>query len=453
LIEFKPHAYQKKAIQFGLDHERCGLLLPMGAGKTVTTLTILNELIGIEVARILIIGPVRVIKSTWPDEIQKWSHTKDIKFSVVAGTAKQRKNALQVDAQIYLIGKENVTWLVEQNLFDFDMVVIDELSTFKNPGSKRFKALRKMMPLTERFIGLTGTPAPKGVPDLWAQIYLMDQGERLGRTLSEFRARYLKPGRQNGHVVYDWKVRDSCEELIYERISDICMSLDQKDCAELPPVQYIKVKASMTEKTMKAYTTFKREKVLEFESNEELMAVNAGVLCGQLLQMTSGEIYIKDEFGDNVGTKVIHDAKLNSLDDLIESANGNPVMVFYYYRHELSRIKAHLKAQGLNVRALSDEKDVRDWNNGDVDVLLIHPASAGHGLNLQQGGHIAVWYTLPNWNLELYQQANARIYRQGQKENVSIYQIIVPGTIDEDMLKALDEKDVTQKRLIEALRR
>ncbi len=209
----------------------------------------------------------------------------------------------------------------------------------------------------------------------------------------------------------------------------------------------------MSEKAMKAYTTFKREKVLEFESNEELMAVNAGVLCGQLLQMTSGEIYIKDEFGDNVGTKVIHDAKLNSLDDLIESANGNPVMVFYYYRHELSRIKAHLKAQGLNVRALRDEKDVRDWNNGDIDVLLIHPASAGHGLNLQQGGHIAVWYTLPNWNLELYQQANARIYRQGQKENVSIYQIIVPGTIDEDMLKALDEKDVTQKRLIEALRR
>lgn len=358
-----------------------------------------------------------------------------------------------MDAQIYLIGKENVTWLVEQNLFDFDMVVIDELSTFKNPGSKRFKALRKMMPLTERFIGLTGTPAPKGVPDLWAQIYLMDQGERLGRTLSEFRARYLKPGRQNGHVVYDWKVRDGCEELIYERISDICMSLDQKDCAELPPVQYIKVKASMSEKAMKAYTTFKREKVLEFESNEELMAVNAGVLCGQLLQMTSGEIYIKDEFGDNVGTKVIHDAKLNSLDDLIESANGNPVMVFYYYRHELSRIKAHLKVQGLNVRALSDEKDVRDWNNGNIDVLLIHPASAGHGLNLQSGGHIAVWYTLPNWNLELYQQANARIYRQGQKENVSIYQIIVPGTIDEDMLKALDEKDVTQKRLIEALRR
>lgn len=454
MTEFKPHDYQKKAINFGLDHKKCGLLLPMGAGKTVTTLTIISLLKLIDTEKALIIGPVRVIKSTWPEEIEKWSHTKDLSYSIIAGTPKQREKALQQKADIYLIGKENVTWLVDNKYFDFDMVVIDELSTFKNPKSQRFRALRKVMPLADRFIGLTGTPAPKGIPDLWSQIYLIDQGERLGRTLTQFRERYLIPGRRNGMIVYDWKPRPDAEEKIYKKISDVCMSLDQADCAKLPPVQYLKKPIELPQKAMNNYRAFKREKVLELDNNESLLAVNAGVLCGQLLQMTSGEIYKRDQLGNKLEeVATLHAAKLEALDDLIESANQNSVMVFYYFKHELKRIKEHLKKQKLEVRSLENEDDVRDWNAGKIDVLLLHPASAGHGLNLQRGGHIAIWYTLPNWNLELYQQANARIYRQGQKQNVTIYQIIARGTVDEDMLDALEHKNITQKALIEALRR
>ena len=334
------------------------------------------------------------------------------------------------------------------------MVVIDELSTFKNPKSQRFRALRKVMPLADRFIGLTGTPAPKGIPDLWSQIYLIDQGERLGRTLTQFRERYLIPGRRNGMIVYDWKPRPDAEEKIYKKIGDVCMSLDQADCAKLPPVQYLKKSIELPQKAMTEYHAFKREKVLELDNNESLLAANAGVLCGQLLQMTSGEIYKRDQLGNKLEeVATLHAAKLEALDDLIESANQNPVMVFYYFKHELKRIKEHLKKQKLEVRSLENEDDVRDWNDGKIDVLLLHPASAGHGLNLQRGGHIAIWYTLPNWNLELYQQANARIYRQGQKQNVTIYQIVARGTVDEDMLDALEHKNITQKALIEALRR
>lgn len=450
---FNPHDYQKKAIAFGLENKKCGLLLPMGAGKTVTTLTIISDLLLLDSYKILIIGPVRVIRSTWPDEIGKWEHTKDLTFSIIDGTPKQREKALQQKVDVYLIGKENVAWLIDNKHFDFNMVVIDELSTFKNPRSKRFKALRSVMPLTDRFIGLTGTPAPKGIPDLWSQIYLMDQGQRLGRTLTAFRTAYLTPGRRNGMVIYDWKPQPDAEDRIYKKIGDICMSLDQADCAKLPPVQYLKKYVILPKKVMTDYHAFKREKVLNIE-DDQVLAANAGVLCGQLLQMTSGQIYKKDEFGvttDEVTT--IHEAKLQALDDLIESANQNPVMVFYYYKHELRRIQEHLKKQGLEVRSLETEQDVRDWNAGKIDVLLLHPASAGHGLNLQQGGHIAVWYTLPNWNLELYQQANARIYRQGQKQNVTIYQILAKDTIDEDMLDALEHKNITQKALIAALRR
>lgn len=451
---FSPHDYQKKAINFGLDHKKCGLLLPMGAGKTVTTLTIISDLLLLESYKILIIGPVRVIRSTWPDEIEKWSHTKDLTYSIIDGTPKQRERALQEEADVYLIGKENVAWLVDNKYFDFNMVVIDELSTFKNPRSKRFKALRSVMPLTDRFIGLTGTPAPKGIPDLWSQIYLMDQGQRLGKTLTAFRQTYLTPGRRNGMVVYEWKPQPDAEDRIYKKIGDICMSLDQTDCAKLPPVQYLKKCVNLPKKTMTDYHAFKREKVLELGDDEQLLAVNAGVLCGQLLQMTSGQIYKKDEFGQNTHeVATIHEAKLGALDDLIESANQNPVMVFYYFKHELKRITEHLKKQKIEVRSLGNEDDVRDWNDGKIEVLLLHPASAGHGLNLQRGGHIAIWYTLPNWNLELYQQANARIYRQGQKQSVTIYQIVAKDTVDEDMLDALEHKDITQKALIAALRR
>ncbi len=454
MTAFRPHEYQKKAIKFALKNKKCGLFLPMGAGKTVTTLTVLDRLVQIEVCKALIIGPVRVIQSTWPDEIDKWDHTREMSYSVVVGSQTKRLEALATDADVYLIGKENVAWLVDTlKDWDFDMVIVDELSTFKNPKSQRFKALRRVMPKVDRFIGLTGTPAPKGIPDLWSQIYLMDRGYRLGKTLTEFRTRYLKPGRRNGMTIYEWKPQDDAEERIYEKIGDICMSLDQKDCAELPPVQYLNNDISLPKDVMQNYVQYKRDKVLELQNDEKLIAANAGTLCGQLLQMTSGEIYQKNNHGEVIGTHDLHPNKLAALDDLIESANGNPVLVFYYFKHEKERILKHLEIQRLKVRALEDKKDLTNWNRGKLDVLLLHPASAGHGLNLQKGGHIAIWYTLPNWNLELYQQANARIYRQGQKQNVQIYHIIAKNTVDEDMLDALERKDVTQKALIEALRR
>lgn len=425
----------------------------MGAGKTVTTLTILKFLLDIQaVKRILIIGPVRVIEHTWPDEVAKWTHTQSMTYSVVTGTQKKRIQALDEDADIYLIGKENVKWLIDSRLFDFDMVVIDELSTFKNPRSQRFKALKTEMPKVDRFIGLTGTPAPKGIPDLWSQIYLMDRGERLGKTLTAFRQRYLKPGRRNGYIVYNWLLQEDAEERIYTKLSDICMSLKAEDCAELPPVQYLDYKVELTPKVKTKYRAFKREKVLSVQ-DDNILAANAGVLYQMLLQMTSGEIYVKDDSGKNVRTDILHEEKLKALDDLIESANGQPVLVFYYFQHEEARIRKHLQDQKLEVMTLSEDGSIEAWNSGKLDVLMLHPASGGHGLNLQQGGHIAVWYTLPNWNLELYQQANARIYRQGQKQPVTIYRLIADSSIDEDMAMALEQKDVTQKALIQALRR
>lgn len=447
---FEPHGYQKKAIDFAITHDHCGLFLPMGAGKTVTTLTIIKNLLAIEASKILIIGPVRVIESTWPDEIQKWDHTKDMTYSIVVGSPKKRREALHARADIYLIGKENVAWLVnETTLWDFDMVVIDELSTFKNPRSQRFKALKQVMPLVDRFIGLTGTPAPKGLPDLWSQLYLIDRGQRLGRTLTEFRYRYLTPGRRNGAIVYEWKPQPNAEERIYKRIGDVCMSLDQKDCAELPPLQVLDYKVKLPPEAMKRYHAFKRERVLTLET-DEVIAANAGVLTGQLAQFTSGEIYRKDILTkQTVGTEILHDEKMKALEDLMEAATGHPILVFYYFQHERDRILAAFK----QARVLDTADDIRDWNEGKIDMLLVHPASAGHGLNLQQGGHIAIWYSLPNWNLELYQQANARLYRQGQTHAVTIYRIIAADTIDEDQEQALERKSITQADLIQALRR
>ena len=454
MTRFNPHAYQRKAIDFAMEHDHCGLFLPMGAGKTVTTLTIIEELLLLGyVSKVLIIGPVRVIQSTWPDEIGKWEHTQDMTYSVIAGTPNQRRKALKENADLYLIGKENVCWLIDENPdFDFDMVVIDELSTFKNPKSQRFKALRRVMPKVARFIGLTGTPAPRGIPDLWSQIYLMDQGQRLGRTLRVFRAKYLQPGRRNGYIVYEWLPQPGAATQIYEDIGDICMSLDPKDCAELPPVSYLDYKVKLPKKTMEEYHAFKRERILDLK-DEKLIAANAGVLCAQLKQITSGEVYTKQNpNGTTTGSKRIHSTKLDALDDLLEAANGNPTMVFYWFQHEKERLLEHLQKEHT-VRTLETPQDVIDWNLGDIEVLLLHPASAGHGLNLQRGGHTAIWYTLPNWNLELYQQANARIYRQGQDKHVTIYRIMAEGTIDEDEARALENKDVTQKALIQALRR
>lgn len=449
---FKPHGYQAKAIEWGLAKPRCGLFLPMGAGKTVTTLSIISELLMFDVKKVLIIGPKRVVEATWPDEIEKWNTTRFLSWGLIDAKMAKGKTAMPSGKEIYLIGKDNVTALVEMldRRWPFDMVVIDELSTFKSPKSKRFKALRRVMPATKRFIGLTGTPAPKGIPDLWAQIFLMDQGERLGKTQRTFQQRYLYPIRTNGHVVYDWGVRDGAAEAIYEAIGDICMSINQSECADLPPVTYIDRCIDLG-KGLTQYSEFKREKVLEAcEGNldDAIIAANAGVLTLLLSEFTSGQIYT----ADHTDVHTLHAKKLEELEDLMISANGQPVMVFYYFKHEEARIKSHFE-KTYEVRTIESKRDIDRWNEGKIDMLLVHPASAGHGLNLQKGGHIAVWYSLPNWNLELYQQANARIYRQGQKDPVVIYHLLAKGTIDEDMLAALKNKDVTQAKLIAALRR
>lgn len=434
---FKPHGYQKRGIKWIVENPKCGLFLPMGAGKTPTTLEAIRQLMyeRFEVEKVLIIGPVRVIKSTWPDEIQKWNFP--LSYSLVTGTPAQRLKALEQKADLYLIGKENVPWLTENYNWDFDMVVVDELSAFKNPQAKRFKALRKFIP--DRFVGLTGTPAPKGLPDLWAQLYLMDRGERLGRTLGMFRTAYLYPLIQNGYTVYKWGVKDGAEEAIYKKISDICMSISEKEYATLPDLNLVDYLLDL--ESISKYRQFKRDMVLPFEEDRALLADNAGVLCGKLLQFCSGQIYT------DRGIETVHEQKLDALEDLVTSANGNPIIVFYYYKHELERLKKRFP----QARTLDGPDTVREWNHGDIDILLLHPASSGHGLNLQQGGHIAVWFTLPNWNLELYQQANARLYRQGQTEKVTIYHIIFRQTIDVTMLEALKAKSVTQENLLESL--
>lgn len=447
--EFKPHGYQKRGIQWILDHPSCGLFLPMGAGKTATTLMALDELMNdrFEIERVLIIGPKRVIETTWPDEVQKWKQTRDFRVSVISGTVRKRTEAVQANADIYLIGKENVVWLVDQVGRDWkwDMVVIDELSTFKNPQSKRFKALRSVIPAAKRFVGLTGTPTPKGLPDLWSQIYLMDRGERLGRTLGAFRSAYLKPGMMNGYTVYSWNVQPGADKRIQAKIADICMSIDEKEYATLPDLQMIDWPVDL-KGDLKKYKAFKREMVLELGDDDQVLASNAGALLGKLLQYTSGQIYTDDH-----ETATLNNHKLEALTELMESANHEPVLVFYWFKHEKDRIMKHLTSKGFTGRAMEDKDDIKLWNEGRLDFLLLQPSSAGHGLNLQQGGHLAIWYSLPNWNLELYQQANARIYRQGQLNKVVIYHLLAKGTVDQDMLKALKSKEVTQRDLLEAL--
>lgn len=448
-MRFKPHRYQLMAKNWIMDHSKSGLFLPMGMGKTSITLTAIDDLMydRFEITRALIIAPVRVAETTWPDEIMKWDHTKHLTFSRILGTRKQRLDAINKKADIYLINRENVSWLVDhwQSDWPYDLVVIDELSGFKNPQAKRFKALRKVMPLVERFVGLTGTPAPKGLPDLWAQIYLMDQGERLGHTLSIFRSRYLEPGRRNGYIVYEWLLQPNAKRRIYDAISDICMSLKSEDWLQLPDCQYIKHEVSLSEKVMKQYHRFKREKILQICDDGVITAANAGVVTNKLLQFTAGAIY-----DENKNVQEIHTAKLEALEDLIEAANGNPVIVFYYFRHDYDRIRSRFT--DLNVGTIEEQQDVANWNDGQIDILLLHPASAGHGLNLQSGGSIIIWYTLPNWNLELYLQANARLHRQGQKEVVRIYHLLAKGTVDEDMMIALENKEINQQALIDALK-
>lgn len=451
-MKYIAHDYQTRAIDWCINNPRCGLFLPMGAGKTVITLTAISKLKQKgEANKALIIAPVRVARTTWPSEIEKWEHTKHLTYTVIDGPEKNRLKALQNQSDIFIIGKEQVKWLVDTcgSKWPFDMVIVDELSTFKNHQAQRFKALKKVAKKFKRFIGLTGTPAPRGIPDLWSQIYLIDAGARLGKSIGSFRKQYLIPERSNGYIVYSWAVQDGAKEEIEQKISDVVMSLDQSECCELPDLSFINVNITLSKTLKRNYDSFKKELVLELDDNE-LTASNLGVLCGKLLQYTSGQIYTHDSFKP---VETIHDEKIKALDDLLTSANGEPVIIYYYYKHEKERITALLKSKKLRVSCLDNEKDVERWNNHELDVLLLHPASAGHGLNLQAGGSVIIWYTLPNFNLELYQQANARLYRQGQAEKVRVYHLLVEDSIDIDMLNALQQKEVTQSTLLEALKR
>ena len=391
------------------------------------------------------VAPLRVAEDTWTKESAQWDHLQGLRVVRVLGSQAQRICALETDADIYCINRENIPWLVKYYGTDwpFDGVVLDELSSFKSPSSKRFKAMRKVRPLIKHIVGLTGTPSPNGLIDLWAQIYLLDQGKRLGRTLTEYRNRYFNPGRRNGYVVYDWVPKDGAEDEIYRRISDICISMKACDYLKLPERVDVVRTVKLDDEAQTAYTEMEKEAVLELGPNEIVDAGTAAVVSGKLLQIANGAVY--DENGK---THIIHESKLDTLEDVIEAVNGRPVLVFYAYQHDLERIMQRFP----QARKLEGSAEIDAWNRGEIPILLAHPAGAGHGLNLQAGGNHIVWFGL-TWSLELYQQANARIYRQGVKgERVTITHLVTEGTIDEDVMRVLDGKATRQDALLEAVK-
>lgn len=444
-MKFVPYPYQEAAIRWVLDRPASGLLLGMGMGKTVVTLTAINELLfdRLEVARVLVIAPLRVARDTWAREAAKWDHLRHLRVSVVLGDARERLAALERPADVYVINRENVPWLCE-TLFDwpFDMVVIDELSSFKSVQAKRFKALRKVRGYIRRIVGLTGTPAPNGLIDLWPQIYLLDRGERLGKTVGAYRARYFTPDRANGHIVYSYRLLPGADETIQARIADICMSLRKEDYLNLPGQLYETVEITPPPALLKQYRHFEHDRIMEaMDGDGEIVALNAAALTGKLLQFANGAIY-----DDNSNPHLIHNLKLDALEDLIEAANGEPVLVFYAFKHDRDRIMRRVPC-----RELATSEDIDAWNRKEIPVALAHPASVGHGLNLQEGGHIIIWFGL-TWSLELYQQANERLNRPGQTHVCRIYHLVLKGTHDERVLAALERKDTSQRALIDALR-
>lgn len=440
-MKFKAHDYQQYAIDFILSHPVCCLILDMGLGKTAITLTAMMELLFnyFLVGKVLVIAPKRVAESTWPAEIKKWEHLTGLTYSVVKGTAKQRNEALLRPADVYIIGRDNVTWLVEKKYFSFDLIVIDELSSFKSPKAQRFKSLRKVRPLASRVIGLTGTP---GNPmDLWAEIGILDMGQRLGRFIGAYRERFFVPDKRNGEIIYSYKPRAGAEEQIYELISDISISMKAVDFLNMPECIYNQVKVQMSDTEKSLYERMEADMILQFGEGKDIDAVNAAALNNKLQQMANGAVY--NESGE---VQLIHDRKLDALEDLIEAANGKPLLVAYWFKHDRDRIMARFK-----VRDIDSAKDIEDWNAGKIPVALIHPASAGHGLNLQEGGCAIVWFS-QIWSLELYQQLNARLWRQGQKHTVVIEHLVTEGTVDEDILHAIEKKDNTQEAMINAVK-
>lgn len=442
-MKYNPHNYQQFATDFILEHPISCLMLDMGLGKTVITLTALWQLAldSFDVSRILVIAPKRVAEDTWPKELSKWEHLSGLDATLVMGTQAEREAALHQQTFLYIINRENVSWLVANHPWDFDMVVIDELSSFKSNQAQRFKAMKKVRPLISRIVGLTGTPAPNSLLDLWPEMYLMDMGQRLGRFIGGFRDRFFTPDKRNREIIYSYKPREGAEEAIYGLISDICISMKAVDYLDMPELIMNRVEVSMDSRERKIYDDFQRDMVVSLQG-EELDAVNAAALSGKLTQMANGAVY-----GENRKVLHIHDRKLDALEDLMEAANGKPLLVAYWYEHDLQRIKARFK----NARCIDTTQDIDDWNAGKIPLALIHPASAGHGLNLQEGGCTIVWFGL-TWSLELNQQLNARLWRQGQKHTVVIHHIVTKGTHDEDVLRALDNKDTRQSALIDAVR-
>ena len=445
-MKFVPHDYQRYAIDKIIEMPAAGLFLDMGLGKTVITLTAIRKLLEeFAVNRILVIAPKRVAEDTWTTEAEKWDHLQDLKVSRVLGNQKERLDALATDADIYVINRENVVWLIEQypKRWPFDMVVIDELSSFKSPQAKRFKALRKVRPLVRRIVGLTGTPTPNGLMDLWPQMYLIDRGERLENTITKYRNRYFYPGKTNGHIVYSYELKQGAEESIKEKISDICISMKAEDYLNMPEliVNDIRVRLSPEERAL--YRQMEKDHLLNL-ADSDISALNAAAVSNKLLQMANGGVYT-----DDGQTVEIHEKKLDALEEILDTSQDQPVLVFYTFRHDYARLLQRFRKR--NPRTLKCQDDIKAWNAGQIPLLLAQPASMGHGLNLQAGGHIIAWMGIP-WSLEIYQQANARLFRQGQKCGVIIHRLIAEGTIDEQVVQALEKKDTTQEGLLQALK-
>ncbi|WP_231035188.1 MULTISPECIES: SNF2-related protein [Pectinatus] len=444
-IKYEPRNYQEYSKNRIIDTPAIALMLDMGMGKTVSTLSAVEDLMydRFDIRKVLVIAPLRVAQTTWNDECDKWWHTSYLKISVVVGDLKDRTAALNQKADIYTINRENVQWLVNYygRNWPFDMIVIDESSSFKNPQAKRFKELKKVRPLAKRVVELTGTPRPNGLMDLWSQIYLLDRGERLGRTITAYRDKYFTPGKRDGHIVYSWEPKPAAEKEIYHRISDICISLKSEDYIKLPPIIYNEVKIDLPAGVIQKYEAMEKDLIMAM-GDKVVTASNAAALTNKLLQMASGAVYDEDK---NIIR--LHDSKINALSEIVDCNEGKNIMVFYYFKHDLKRLKRAFPT----ARELSTVNDIRDWNNGKIKMVLVHPASAGHGLNLQHGGSIVVWFSL-NWNLELYQQANKRLHRPGQKSTVVINLLIAKGTKDEDVIKALRLKDKGQKYMLEAIK-
>lgn len=443
-MKYAPHNYQKFATDFIINHPVSAVLLEMGLGKSVISLSAINELMldYFDVSRTLVIAPLRVANSTWPDEIKKWDHLKHLNYSVVIGSEKERLDALGKPAHIYLINRENVDWLITKSgiPWKFDMVVIDELSSFKSYQAKRFKSLIKVRPKLKRIVGLTGTPSSNGLMDLWAEFRLLDMGERLGRYITYYRQNFFVPDKRNQQMIFSYKPKDGAEKKIYSLISDITISMKSKDFLKMPECVMNEVIVTLSDKEQKLYDSLKQDMVLSLEENE-IDAINAAALSNKLLQMSNGAVY-----NDDKESLHIHDRKLDALEDLIEGTNGKPVLVAYWFKHDLEKIKDR-----FDVREIKSAKDISYWNEGKLPVALIHPASAGHGLNLQAGGSTLIWFGL-TWSLELYQQTNARLYRQGQDSTVVIHHILTKGTIDEDVMKALKAKEKIQDALIDSVK-